>query len=693
MELLFFINSSIGFISYAISTLLYLVILIISFFSLHKQKQGKLFLLLITATLIWSGTLTLSQMGSSIAFEMVFIAELLRYFTWFYTLQHVSGQYQQKPFKLCINNPLAPIVIILIFVIAVAFLILNDYLNNLLQFQTPNIILIGWLMIFSILGLILVEHLYRNTSSDSHDKISFFAISAGAIFCFDFFVFADALLVQKIDYEYWSARGIVNVLIIPTLILAAVRNPNLAPGLHISREFVFHSATLIGSGLYLIIMSFAGYIIKQESGEWGEFLQITFLFTSIVLLIALMFSSSLKIKFNRYMNRTFRNKYDYRTEWKRFSDTLLTLNADESIYQRSLKSAGQIVESKGASLWIFENNQYHCASVWKMKANGYPTLPKNSSLIKFIRQKKSLFTLNNYINDSQEPETYDWFNSKLKSWLILPLWVNDELFGFIHLKESDTQIDLDIEDQELLDIIAYQIALSLSLNKSTSELQQAERFKQVNQMTAFLVHDLKTLLSQLLLLVDNGKIHKNNPAFIEDMLNTLEHVTYKMQRLILQLKEPKKKSNISAFDITEIIKSIVGEYQHFAVQPKLNKKLSRNIFVNGNREELTSSIKHIIQNALESTDKNGVVLIDLGILADKNIEIKIKDNGKGMSAEFITQHLFKPFDSTKGVSGMGIGVYQSREYIRSVSGDIQVTSIENSGTTFTITLPIYENIL
>ena len=186
MELLFFINSSIGFISYAISTLLYLVILIISFFSLHKQKQGKLFLLLITATLIWSGTLTLSQMGSSIAFEMVFIAELLRYFTWFYTLQHVSGQYHQKPLKLSINNPLAPIVIILIFVIAVAFLILNDYLNNLLQFQTPNIILIGWLMIFSILGLILVEHLYRNTSSDSHDKISFFAISAGAIFCFDF---------------------------------------------------------------------------------------------------------------------------------------------------------------------------------------------------------------------------------------------------------------------------------------------------------------------------------------------------------------------------------------------------------------------------------------------------------------------------------------------------------------------------
>jgi C4-dicarboxylate-specific signal transduction histidine kinase len=102
-------------------------------------------------------------------------------------------------------------------------------------------------------------------------------------------------------------------------------------------------------------------------------------------------------------------------------------------------------------------------------------------------------------------------------------------------------------------------------------------------------------------------------------------------------------------------------------------------------------LKHIVQNAVESVTKNGWVNIELTSKNSANISIIITDNGNGMSAEFIATRLFRPFDSTKGVSGMGIGVYQCREYIRSINGNIQVTSIENAGTTFTITLPTNTN--
>ena len=61
-----------------------------------------------------------------------------------------------------------------------------------------------------------------------------------------------------------------------------------------------------------------------------------------------------------------------------------------------------------------------------------------------------------------------------------------------------------------------------------------------------------------------------------------------------------------------------------------------------------------------------------------------------MDADFIANRLFQPFDSTKGVTGMGIGVYQSREYIRSLDGELDVSSEPGIGTTFTITLPIHE---
>jgi signal transduction histidine kinase len=59
-----------------------------------------------------------------------------------------------------------------------------------------------------------------------------------------------------------------------------------------------------------------------------------------------------------------------------------------------------------------------------------------------------------------------------------------------------------------------------------------------------------------------------------------------------------------------------------------------------------------------------------------------------MSTEFIKTRLFKPFDTTKGNAGMGIGVYEAKQFIESIAGTIKVTSRENQGSIFDIRLPI-----
>ena len=68
--------------------------------------------------------------------------------------------------------------------------------------------------------------------------------------------------------------------------------------------------------------------------------------------------------------------------------------------------------------------------------------------------------------------------------------------------------------------------------------------------------------------------------------------------------------------------------------------------------------------------------------------LEIRDSGEGMSEEFIRRRLFKPFDTTKGSSGMGIGVYQAREVVRSLGGDIFVKSTLGVGTTVSSSLPL-----
>jgi signal transduction histidine kinase len=65
----------------------------------------------------------------------------------------------------------------------------------------------------------------------------------------------------------------------------------------------------------------------------------------------------------------------------------------------------------------------------------------------------------------------------------------------------------------------------------------------------------------------------------------------------------------------------------------------------------------------------------------------VSDNGPGMDSDFIRERLFAPFASTKGVSGMGIGAYQARTYVRALGGDITVTSQPGAGTRFCIRMP------
>ncbi|MEO5933414.1 MAG: ATP-binding protein, partial [Duganella sp.] len=67
--------------------------------------------------------------------------------------------------------------------------------------------------------------------------------------------------------------------------------------------------------------------------------------------------------------------------------------------------------------------------------------------------------------------------------------------------------------------------------------------------------------------------------------------------------------------------------------------------------------------------------------------IELSDTGHGMTEEFIRDRLFKPFESTK-TAGMGIGVFESREYMREVGGQLEVISVPGMGTTFRVTLPL-----
>jgi signal transduction histidine kinase len=98
-------------------------------------------------------------------------------------------------------------------------------------------------------------------------------------------------------------------------------------------------------------------------------------------------------------------------------------------------------------------------------------------------------------------------------------------------------------------------------------------------------------------------------------------------------------------------------------------------------------LSHLIQNAQDATPPDGEITLTLKP-AKGNVVLFIQDSGSGMTEDFISDQLFKPFESTKGLTGMGIGAYQAREYIQKLGGNIDVTSEPGIGSCFSVRIPL-----
>jgi putative PEP-CTERM system histidine kinase len=207
-------------------------------------------------------------------------------------------------------------------------------------------------------------------------------------------------------------------------------------------------------------------------------------------------------------------------------------------------------------------------------------------------------------------------------------------------------------------------------------------------MSTFIVHDLKNLVSQLSLLLSNAEKHKDNPEFQIDMLDTLDYSVEKMKLLLHKLSRGSSIEHPAPLSIDKLLRQTLALKS--VVEPKPELEIpDPGLMVVANWDRLERVIGHMIQNAVEATPKDGKVIIRIS-KQGAFVVVEIKDTGEGMSDGFIRERLFKPFESTKS-AGMGIGMFESREYIHELGGQIEVSSRQTAGTTFRVILPFHRH--
>ena len=540
----------------------------------------------------------------------------------------------------------------------------------------------------AVIGMILVEQLYRNTPAKERWGIKYLCLGIGGMFAYDFYLYSDAMLFRQLNPEIWAARGVVNALIVPLVAIAAARNPRWSLGISVSRRILFHSAALFGAAFYLLAMAAAGYLLRIFGGSWGTFLQAVFLFGAVILLGSVLFSGTLRSWLKVFISKHFYSyNYDYREEWLRFTRTLS--DDGQGLGERAVQAIAELVESPAGGLWILrESGDYEPVTHWNIPV-GQRIEHADSAFCRFLENRQWVIDLQEY---QASPERYatcpmpQWLSSIPKAWLVVPLMLHRKLFGFVVLTLPRSKIKLNWEVSDLLKIAGNQAASYLAQQEAANALLVARQFESFNRMSTFVVHDLKNLVSQLSLLLSNAEKHKANPEFQKDMLETVDLSVHKMRRLLQKLSAGTGMEKPVPLRIETVLQQAVSDKSVAEPRPVLEIQDS-GLEVLANRASLERVIGHLIQNAIEATPKDGQVSVRLAKVEDTAI-VEVRDTGHGMSAEFMQARLFKPFESTKS-AGMGIGVFESREYIHELGGQVEVTSSESNGTTFRVILPLY----
>ena len=542
-------------------------------------------------------------------------------------------------------------------------------------------------------GLVLLHNLYGGASGQARQMMRWAAIALALLWGLDLNYYAVAYLAQGYPDLLQAGRGILAVPIAAMLAFGGAwsgESLRLRP----SRTVAFQTLSLILIGGYLAVMVGIAKWLSLAGNDDPKLLQMGLLLIGGVLATVLIMSARLRGWLRvTAAKHLFQHRYDYRTEWLRFTRTIGKSGEGQvSLEERVIRALADIVESPAGLLLIqAESGALELAGRWQWPTADVPAEALDQTAIRAIETANYVADL-----DAARAGKVDkhcavvlpaWLINETRAWAMVPLLHYERLVGAVVLARPAHARLLDWEDFDLLRVAGQQLASYLAEHAGQAALAEAGRFDDFHRRIAFVMHDIKNLASQMSLLARNAESHAENPEFRADMLVTLRNSADKLNALLARLSRYGSSSAEALEPVRAdlVAKGVAAQLgQHHPVTLVEIEPIE----ITASRGALEQVLLHLVQNAIDASDETSPVFVRVG-KAGTHGEIEVLDSGHGMSPEFVRTRLFKPFDSTKS-GGFGIGAYEARKLVRAMGGRLEVESREQLGTRFVIRIPLSE---
>ena len=538
-------------------------------------------------------------------------------------------------------------------------------------------------MMVAISAMVLVHHLYLAVAPRARGGIRRVVVALAMMWATDLATFAVGYVTQAYDGPLVAVRGVLMALLAPLFAVAVLRNGDWT--LRLSRSIAWQSLSLAGIVLYLLVMVLVTSGIAAIGGAYTRIAQTAFVFGSTAAVLTLISSPWLKAWIKvQLAKHLFRHRYDYRMEWIRFTDTLGKPEGAVAREERVVKAVADLTDSPAGLLLVPEGAGLGIGARWNWDQGGLPTTTSDEPLAEHLTHSGRIVELDTVRIDQATHEdgaaVPQWMLNEPLAWALVPLVHLDRLQGAILLARPPVDRALDWEDFDLLRIAGRQVASYLAEARAQEALAESERFDEFNRRFAFILHDIKNLVSQLTLTARNAERHADNPAFRADMVATLQDSAGRMNGLLARLLQHHS-AQAEELRPTELL----------PLAERVAQRVAHPVVVTGvpalalaDPTRLEQLLGHLVQNAVEASAASDPVTLRV-TASPSDVAIEVIDSGHGMSPAFLRDKLFKAFVSSKP-GGFGIGAFEARQLATAMGGTLSVVSREGEGTTFRVVL-------
>lgn len=525
-------------------------------------------------------------------------------------------------------------------------------------------------------------------------------LSLGVIAAALFIMFCDIMVHPRLSEVAPQWIGMVYAITFPFLFQGLQSLQQIPQKLCVSRPLAFHTTLFTIAGCYLLGLSFAGQVSQMYGLTYTS--TITLLGAMAMPLLYLLSSGRLRRNILVWVNKHFFSaQFDYRQTWRDLTQAFLPELDAKKASETGLAAIQQAIHHEYGHFYRKKEG----ALIWTCAANtSTGALPKEAqqqllSLADDILDKGWIVDIEEW---QRHPERYAPLPACPQSltlarvhWIV-PVALRHGVALWVVSSGSKPHWPLNWETRDFLSSLATHLENYIHAQESRQQLYENAQLSAFHQTSAFVVHDLKNLFAQLSLVNRNAAFHKHNPAFIEDMLVTLSGMQDRMDKMLGQLstKQHSTEVRVESIDMgtwwAQMKKDVVSMAK-YGVTPIFHPcDSTQTVLVRADRERLTNVLKHLLDNAMYASQSKNMpqVFANCAVsFKDDCVMITIEDNGVGMDEDFVKKRLFKPFETTKGNSGIGIGVYDAKQFAEQSGGTLTIDSQLGVGTRVCLILP------